>query len=237
VINLLFSFLYNIYEKCAIIDVILKVGAIVDFQNMLIFVKDKLESSNAIKPSNPYHCFRNRYEHTLRVLKWITRLLPDFPECNKNVVFTSAIFHDVGYYCGKENHAIKSKEIFVEYAYKNNLDKDIVDFVSDIISKHSSKELLNDKNSPIELILLLEADLLDEEGAMGMAWDLMAIGAKGANSYADAYNALLIHSAHILNQNYMVTPIAIKYWNEKKEMVKSFLETLKNDLELCEDIK
>lgn len=200
-----------------------------DFDDMLNYVKNMLVENNAIKPDNPLHQFRSRYSHTERVLGWAKRISVD-EECDKDALYTAAIFHDVGYSKGKKDHAHTSSLIFLDYAKKNNFDQDFSLFVADIISKHSNKEYLDDKNSPIELILLLEADLLDEEGALAIGWDFLSQGASHVASYYDAINGLLNHSGHILSQDYMKTKVAKKYWDEKKELVRNFIEELKKDL-------
>jgi len=86
-----------------------------------------------------------------------------------------------------------------------------------------------------ELIILLEADLLDEEGSMGIVWDLLAAG-KDADSYVSAIKQIKSHSIHILSQDFMVTPSAIKIWDEKKNLVKDFISQLYEDLFLEEEI-
>lgn len=197
---------------------------------MLRYVFNILSSNNALKPSKPEAFFRNRYLHSKRVYYWALRLLPDFPNINKEVVLTSAIFHDVGYAYGKENHAINSSKIFIEYAKNNNFDEDFINKVSNTIINHSDKSLLNNPLSSEELIILLEADLLDEEGAMGIAWDLMSLGYNKPSDYREGITAMWIHSGHILYQDYMVTPLAKKYWNEKKKLVNDFITAYKNDL-------
>ena len=196
---------------------------------MLEFVKRTLENSDKIKPNNPYHSFRNRYLHSYRVYMWARRISDDLV-CDKEVLYTAAIFHDVGYSVDKKNHALYSEIIFNRYAKGQGFSEDFIKKVSSIILLHSHKELLKKKDTAPELILLLEADLLDEEGALGIAWDLLARGAKGSSDYKDSLEALKIHSGHILNQDYMVTPKARMYWNHKKEFVKSFIEELEFDL-------
>ena len=201
-----------------------------DFDAMLDYVKKKLEDGNAIKPKNIHHQFRNRYKHTVRVYKWCMRLIDDRPNCNSDILYTSAIFHDVGYALGKDNHAITSAFIFNEYAKENNLDKKFTEIVTDIILNHSDKNQLKNPDISDELCLLLEADLLDEEGAMGLVWDLMAEGNKNPDDYDDGLKCVWVHSAHILSQDFMVTPIAKKVWSEKKEFVRKFIQQLEYDL-------
>ena len=200
-----------------------------DFVDMLNYVKCVLVDNNALKPNNPLHQFRSRYSHIERVLGWSKRISAD-ENCNKDALYTAAIFHDVGYAKGKEGHAHSSSLIFLDYAKKNNFDQEFSLFVSDIISKHSNKELLDDPKSPIELVLLMEADLLDEEGALGIGWDLLALGASNIESYYDMIPGILKHAGHILNQDYMKTKLAKKYWDLKKEFVRNFINELKMDL-------
>lgn len=203
---------------------------ILDYEKMLKFVKETLEANDAIRPKKPNQGFRDRYEHTERVFKWCQILMKDYVLINEEVCLTAAIFHDVGYAYGQDNHPHNGVLLFQDYALKNNFDTEFIKRVSDIIEVHSDKTLLkNDKSKP-ELIIVLEADLMDEEGALGILWDLMSEGLKNPKSYIDGLNTLYEHSAHILNQDYMVTPIARKEWNHKKEFVKNFIEELKIDL-------
>ena len=87
-----------------------------------------------------------------------------------------------------------------------------------------------------EFIVVLEADLLDEEGSLGIVWDLLAAGQNNPNSYLDAINEIKKHSIHILSQDFMVTPTAIKVWDEKKTLVKDFISQLYEDLFVEEEI-
>ena len=201
-----------------------------DFNNMLEYVLDILKKNDALKPHKPNQCFRNRYEHSLRVYKWAKRLAVDYQKIDLDICLTACIFHDVGYAYGQDDHPINSVKIFKEYANIHNLDPLFVQKVSDIIYVHSDKSLLKDPNSSPELIILLEADLMDEEGALGIVWDLFSEGMNKPDSFDCGLDTLNKHSAHILNQDYMVTPLAKMIWNEKKELVKDFILQLKEDL-------
>ena len=200
-----------------------------DFDAMLKYVEMKLFEHDAIKSRNPLHQFRNRARHSYRVYRWIDVLKTDYPDADLDVCKTAAIFHDIGYAKGKHDHAEKSEKMFRKYAKKNDFDPDFTEKVAYIISMHSEKGLMKTTDNK-ELILLLEADLLDEEGAMGIMWDLLSAGKKGVEDYTEAMDELYLHSVHILDQDYMVTPTAIKIWNEKKELVRTYLKAIKNDL-------
>ena len=200
-----------------------------NFDEMLEYAKEVLFDDDDEKRVTSRHIFRSRYKHITRVLGWCKRIEKDL-DCDKNVLYTSAIFHDVGYSKGKEGHANASAVMFKEYADKHNFDKDFVDKVYDAIIKHSDKNYLKDPNSSNELIILLEADLLDEEGVLGLVWDLMARGTMSPTSYEESIESIMNHAGHILEQDYMVTPTAKYYWDKKKKLVADFLTELKFDL-------
>ena len=201
---------------------------------MIDFAKKTLEDNDAIIDKRHNFVFRNRFEHSVRVFKWVKRLSVDFDDLDYDVALTAALFHDVGYANGQMNHHILSKEIFISYAKENKFGDEFINKVSYIIENHSDKSLLKTTKNK-ELILVLEADLLDEEGSMGIVWDLLAAG-KTANSYVAAIDAIKRHSIHILSQDYMITPTAIKIWDEKKNLVKDFISQLYEDLFIEEEI-
>lgn len=204
------------------------------YDEMLKYVYQILSDNDALRSVKKNHGFRNRYEHIKRVLKWANIISKGVDLVNEDVLYTACIFHDVGYAYGKENHALKSGIVFKEYVKNKNFNSEFITSVLYCIENHSNKELLKDSSQPIEMILLLEADLLDEEGCMGIVWDLFAEGANNPTDYKDALEAVKLHSAHILNQDYMVTPISKKIWLEKKNFVKNFIESLKDDLFITE---
>ena len=201
----------------------------VNYEEMLLYVENTLKDNNAIKSHNPFHSFRNRFTHSKRVYQWCVRLHDDL-EVDEEVLYTAAIFHDIGYSKSKEDHAKYGAMMFKEYAIKMGFDEDFTKKVYDVIYHHSEKRLLKDPNSSNELIILLEADLLDEEGALGIVWDFMALGNMKDKDYYDAFSEFLKHSANILNQDYMVTKKAKKIWDSKKELVRVFMTELERDL-------
>jgi Predicted HD superfamily hydrolase len=202
-----------------------------DYNEMLDFVYETLKMNKGLKSDKPHLFFRNRYEHIQRVFGWANRILPGVETCNVDVVLTAAVFHDVGYKdsIGK-NHAALGSQIFETYALDHDFDLEFTKKVSNLIQQHSYKELLHHSDTSIELILLMEADLLDEEGALGIVFDLLAEGYKEPESYASVFNEIMIHSAHIVEQNYMITPLAKKFWEEKKRFIENFMKDLKFDL-------
>lgn len=158
------------------------------YKNYLIYVREYLTQHNGINSPNPLHPFRSRFHHTIRVLHWCFRLSEEENDIDKEALYTAAIFHDIGYTDrDNENHANRSCQAFLEYARTQHMAPELVEKVADMIAKHSDKGLLKEPDTSKELILLMEADLLDEEGAMGIVWDCMTLGNAHTNSYGNAY--------------------------------------------------
>lgn len=109
------------------------------------------------------------------------------------------------------------------------MDEEFREKVERLIYAHSNKALLKEKNIGLELILLMEADLLDEEGAMGIVWDCMSMGNIHASSYAAAYYHIMENS-NKEEPNPMVTERAKVFWEKKKQVVSEFAEILAEDL-------
>ena len=97
-------------------------------------------------------------------------------------------------------------------------DVSYIPIISNNISLHSNKSLLKQDDTPIELILLMEADLLDETGALSIVFDCMSSGERYSDSYEEAYKRICKFSCRIFKENPMVTPEAIKIWEEKKNL-------------------
>ena len=202
-----------------------------NYEDMLEYVKHILIENNGIRSHKPQLYFRNRFEHIKRVYGWTKRIMLEVENCNEDIVLTAAIFHDCGYTDGaKSSHAKLGASIFMEYATAHHFDEVFTKTIYHMILNHSNKNLIENEETPIEMVVLLEADLIDEEGALGVVFDLLAEGYKGPDSYTSVFEEIMMHSAHILEQNYMRTPAAKRIWEEKKAFIKKFIEDLKYDL-------
>jgi len=80
----------------------------------------------------------------------------------------------------------------------------------------------------------MEADLLDEEGTMGIVYDCMTVGALNPSSFEDAYYHIKKYSARILEFNPMVTDLAKKYWTQKQKIIIDFLGQLEFELNIVD---
>lgn len=202
------------------------------YKEYLKYVKDYLIEHNGIVPPNSQMAFRSKLEHTIRVLGWAKRLADGRKDVDIEVLYTAAIFHDIGYSNkGKDSHAERGAKAFYEYGIKKKMDLSFMKKVKNIIALHSSKELLKEKNVPIELILLMEADLLDEEGALRMVWYSVDKGVSGADSYEDIYEHIVMGNNKRL-VNPMITEKARYFWNEKLKLVEAFTKQLEDDVKM-----
>lgn len=132
------------------------------------------------------HPFRSRSMHTRRVMLWAERLLSFHPEADREILLCAAAFHDVGYAAGAEGkpHQHLSGEVFLDYAREQGMDAAFTKRVYDCIVVHSDKyRMKTPQDLSIEQLLLMEADLLDEEGAMSICWDGLAAGMEQIDSY------------------------------------------------------
>lgn len=177
------------------------------------------------------HTFREKYAHTKRVFAWAKELLKH-EKADANIVLYAAIFHDVGYTVSSDNHPSHSAEICNKYLLDNEFDDFFVERVLACIINHDNKELLNDNAASKEVILLIEADCLDESGAMSILRDALSEGLGGDTSYNKTYRRLLERRImQPLDNFFCTTETAKKIWQEKQKLYFDFIASLKRDLD------
>lgn len=86
----------------------------------------------------------------------------------------ATIFHDVGRPAGDAqgiSHALAGGPITREYLENLGYDRERIDYIVMLVEKHSDKYLMKEKDTDPNLILLMEADLLDDMGVQGIVMD------------------------------------------------------------------
>ena len=208
------------------------------YEDMFRFVEAQLTQSgkNVRVKEGVAYPFRKRSEHTRRVWVWAKRLMEGRTDLDTEAVNVAAIFHDVGYAFvqDKEDHAEKSAALCRLYLSEKNYEAVFVDSVAFLVANHSRKELLRQPDTSAELAVLMEADLLDETGAMLILWDCMMEGAESAQSYEKAYRRIAEYAAQEMAENPMVSPLARAYWEHKQRLMREFMGQLSLDLALNE---
>ncbi len=150
-----------------------------NYSEVIDFVKEKLATTTR---SDNYP-FRNRFEHTMRVYRWAIRLQAKLGG-DLDVIVLAALLHDVGWEDGRP-HGEVSAEIAVEYLDSIGIDSETITKVGEIIMIHSDKD--TEKNLSLECRIVMDADLLDEVGAIGIMWDCMATAIQDEPNYKKAY--------------------------------------------------
>ncbi|NLX69831.1 MAG: HD domain-containing protein [Clostridiales bacterium] len=207
------------------------------YADMFQFVKECLEKNDGEATKTCKYPFRKRSEHIKRVFMWAQRLVDGQLSIDREAVLVSAIFHDVGYALSSDGvkHAENSALICEKYLYDKGFDTEFIKFVAFLVKNHSNKPLMTSGDVPLELILLMEADLLDETGALSIIWDCMAEGAKQQQSYNEAYYHILNYSWESMQANPMVTDKAKVIWESKQKLVRDFIMHLAQDLAIGSD--
>lgn len=128
------------------------------------FVKESIENN-----SRPNYPFRSRYKHSLRVLMWVERLQKELGG-DLEVLQYSALLHDCDWN-GKENHAITSYKTSKKFLKDFDLPKEFKEKVLEGVKYHNMQGV---KGLNLETYILMDADELDEIGAICIIWDTLA---------------------------------------------------------------
>ncbi|MCL1965273.1 MAG: HD domain-containing protein [Firmicutes bacterium] len=199
----------------------------------LAYVRAYLAGHHADRDDVPGRRFRSRAEHIRRVAVWTERLMArsGVGEADASVLRLAAAFHDAGYARGAERHGCHGADILREYAARQGLEAGLVERAAFLVAEHSNKQQwLHRADAPCDLVLLMEADLLDEEGAMGLVRDCMNAGEQGAKGYEDAYACMRRYEPQRLWANPMVTPLARELWTQKQRLIAEFMAAFAYDL-------
>lgn len=188
---------------------------------------------------DPYP-FRDRPSHMFRCYKWAQRILPCRPDADAEVTLVATLFHDIGIIRAtperlKEHHDLLGGEVVHDYLSQHGYDPLFVERVSYLVAHHQQRELIQAEGTPIEHVILMEADMLDERGALGIVWDAMAEGAKDAQSYLATLERFKQRKLYRRpDRNPMVTDNARAFWAEKQHLHVDFIHALERDLGLID---
>lgn len=176
----------------------------------------------------------SRFEHTERVYRWAMILADEITdEIDMEALQIAAIFHDIGYSLNKEDmhsHAADGAILSREYLESIGYPPEKTNFICDLIARHSDKKELCNEDAPLELVLLMEADLLDDTGAHGIVMDTWIKSTKEEVSFASILEHIKKFSWKQMQKNPMRTEKARRIWEEKKELTNRFVESLTVDL-------
>ena len=203
-------------------------------RQMMAYVQQKLLPIDKLTKSGKYFEFRSRFGHTRRVLEWVNRINAT-EKGDEEILIVSAIFHDVGYCATTEEHAVYSELLFREYITSHCLysgDPDLVEKIALAIASHSDKERSNNTLTK-EQMILMDADILDEIGAMQVLWTCFLEAENEHFDYESAYN----HIRKSIEENQedfqlLHTEQGKRFAADMNEYNRNFIEGLKFELGL-----
>lgn len=209
------------------------------FSEMLEFVKSVLSEGESEKLGVKLEINYSRFEHTKRVLKFSKKLY-DMAEDKTGLryedLIIATIFHDVGRTSADRLHISHAKAgvpITKEYLLSHDFPEDRVDYIGSLVERHSEKWRMADPSTDRNLIMLMEADLLDDAGALGIVMDCMITESRSSQAdFVDCLDHINRYTKRISANNPMVTADAKKLWDEKAELVFGFTAALSDDIEL-----
>ena len=172
--------------------------------------------------------FRDRFQHTMRVYNWAERL-QSVEGGDLSVIQIACLFHDSGWDAHLPHEEV-SAALAKDYLTKNGyVDLDI-DKVVQAVLHHNRRT--SDISLPIECYVVMDADLLDEIGAVTIVWDSMATALAEEPCYLKAYNRI----CHYLEKNkerasLLKTESGKNFYKERIEFIEYFIANLEFELD------
>ena len=194
-----------------------------DYTKSMEYVK-AMTAQNG-RPAN--YPFRSRYEHIMRVYRWAIKLQAK-EGGDLEIITLAALFHDIGWEEGRPHEEV-SAEMAVEYLAEQGYDEAKIGRIGNIILRHNDKDTEDDLS--IECRVLMDADLLDEVGAMSVLWDSMATACEDESSYKKAYYR--IKNYYRINQPKIrrcKTATGRSEYTKRMKCIEEFLNELEREL-------
>ena len=203
-------------------------------KSMFQYVEDILKNYDRKKGDKSKNKIAyDRYAHTVRVYQWMIRIAKELRNDNLDLesLKIATIFHDVGYGSDKhEDHATASAILCRDYLERRQYPPEKIEFICYLIQQHSNKKLFHEKSTPIELVVLMEADMLDDTGAMGIILDAWIASKEENSSFDSVCRHFEKYTYRHMKQMEFVTGPGKQFWHEKRKLVYEFLDQYKRDL-------
>ena len=217
-------------------------GRDVDYTGMIEYVRSVLEPVQTEGEGgigvHKLEFGYSRFEHSKRVLGWAKRLYDrteDKTGLRYEDLMIATIFHDVGRSesakTGLMSHAAAGVPITREYLQAHGFSEERTEYICGLVGAHSDKWRMTDPDIDRNLLMLMEADYLDDMGALGLVMDTLIVRArKERATFYDCYNHFCRYTLPMQHDSPMVTPEGKFFWDEKTEIVKRFVEHIRRDI-------
>lgn len=195
-----------------------------NYMDVMKYVKEQTSVNG--RPSN--YPFRSRYEHTLRVYRWAIKLQAILGG-DLEVITLAALLHDVGWE-EERPHGEVGAEMAVEYLLSIGYEDEVkIGRIGEIIRLHSYKDTTEPLS--LECQIVMDADLLDEVGAISILWDSMATAINDEASYKRAYQRIKnYYRINITKIKRCKTEPAKKEYARRMKLIETYLDQLEKEL-------
>ena len=212
-----------------------------DYEGMLRFVEQTLsevqtEGEGGIGVHKLEFGY-SRFEHTKRVLGWAKRLYDrtaDKTGLSYEDLMIATIFHDVGRGLsaqGRGDHAKLGVPITRDYLLAHGYGEERAEYIAGLVGAHSDKWTMRDPDIDRNLLMLMEADLLDDMGLLGIVMDTLIVRARKEDAtFYDCYNHYERYTHPMQHECPVVSAEAREFWEEKTEAVDRFIELYRRDI-------
>lgn len=196
-----------------------------NYAEVIEYVKKMTEENG--RPSN--YPFRSRFEHTMRVYRWAIKLQSKLGG-DLDVIVLAALLHDIGWdVSGERDHAEVGAELAVEYLDSIGVDANIIQQVGEIIMIHEDKD--SDRELSLEAKIVMDADLLDEVGAISIMWDSMATACEDDPTYKKAYYRIKeFYRKNKPKIRRCKTDTARAEWTKRMQLIETYMTQLEKEL-------
>ena len=174
--------------------------------------------------------FRDRFQHTKRVIEW-ARKIHKVEGGDFEVIHIAALFHDIGW-DNDRDHGVVSREMAEAFLRDISYDTAKIEKILEAIEYHTHREI--DKPLHLESYIVMDADILDEVGAVSILWDAMAAGMEEASSYEATYDRILLYTEKLKGKRHQLkTKAGRELFESRLTFIDQFLTELKYELHMC----
>jgi uncharacterized protein len=198
-------------------------------------IEDAFEESKVLveKQKRFSQPFRNRFDHTKRVLRWAERIHA-IEGGDIGIITLAVIFHDTGW-SENEDHAVIGAQLAEKYLVRKGVASEIVNRIVSAVKTHNKRQMPGE-DLPIENLIVMDADLLDELGVTTLVWDAMAT----ANQENPSYSRALERNQKYFEgskekTNFLQTKTGVKLYRERIAMWEKCLDHFRYELGLSDD--
>lgn len=198
-----------------------------NYTTIIQYVKEQTANNN--RPTN--YPFRDRFEHTMRVYRWAIKLQNKLGG-DIEIVSLAALLHDIGWDENEEiPHGDIGAQMAADFLVEMDYDPRKIGRICEIIRRHEDQDTTDELS--LECQIVMDADLLDELGAIGILWDAMATATTLGDqaSYKQAYARIRqYYKINTPKRSRAKTPEGKREYQKRMDFVQSFITELEREL-------